>query len=94
MNSSQDTVQLLSSRSLESADQRTQRLTAAGVILMLVMILFFTEQWSQRDSHVEGVTSTDHASAVENVVAFDYFSAQFGSPAPAQGNPGLVMQSK
>ncbi|HET7158192.1 MAG TPA: hypothetical protein VFI62_04305 [Burkholderiales bacterium] len=87
MNASQD-VLLPIAKARESADQRRNRLTVVGAILTLLIILFLTAQWPQRNSHAERVTPIDNKSATENYVAFDYFSAQFGNPltnnAPAE----------
>ncbi|MES2562329.1 MAG: hypothetical protein V4637_06320 [Pseudomonadota bacterium] len=80
MNASQDDVLLPIAKARESAHQRRNRLTVVGAILTLLIILFLTAQWPQRNSHAEHVTPIDNESTTENAVVFDYFSAQFGNP--------------
>ena len=79
MNTSRGEVELPLSKASVSVHRSRRRLAVIGVMLTLLIILFLTMQWPQRDSNAQRVMSSDNNSSAENRVAFDYFSAQFGS---------------
>ena len=81
MNARRDEVQLAVSNARETAHQRTQPLKLAGAILTLVMILFVTAQWPQRDSNAARLASSQNNGNNEATFVVDYFPAQFDSPA-------------
>ena len=80
MNARREEVRLAVSNARESAHQRTQRLKLAGAILTLVVIVFVTAQWPQRDSNAARLTPPQNGST-EATFVIDYFPAQFDSPA-------------
>jgi hypothetical protein len=81
MNARRDEVRLAVSNARESAHQRKQRLKLAGAILTLVMILFVTAQWPQRDSNAARLASPQNDGSPAATFVIDYFPAQFDSPA-------------